>query len=181
MNWYAVQSGEIVMQDETLNINDVHIPSWDELPDIALYMDQLLNFINERSKPFTASAGHPELTATMVNNYVRAKIVDAPVKKKYSKKSLAMIIVVYLLKSCYTTEEIDKLIRMGLELGSPEEIYERFRVAMEEAIKSVFSGHIDLWDEHLEGRENKYLMGNFALSFACKLYVQKEFLMKSEK
>ena len=43
----------------------------------------------------------PVLTKNMINNYVKARIIDPPVNKKYGKLSMAMIVVVYILKSCY--------------------------------------------------------------------------------
>ncbi len=168
------------MDDAQKKTGLLRVPLWNELPEIPLYMDQLIWFIGSTVGVFFAEAGLPGLTHTMVNNYVRAGIVDAPVKKKYSKQSLAMIIVVYILKTCYSTEEISKLIQMGLAIegGTPEVIYNRFCSAIEDAMERVFSGEIHLKDEKLQGRENKYLMDSFALSFACKMYVQKEFLMK---
>ena len=73
-------------------------------------MDQVIAFIEGSLGSFFAAVGAAPLTKSMVNNYVKAKIVDAPVNKKYPKLSLAMIIVVYILKSCYSTDEIGKLV-----------------------------------------------------------------------
>lgn len=112
----------------------------------------------------------------MVNNYVKAKIVDAPVKKKYPRLSVAMIIVVCILKNCYATEEIGRLIRLGISLQDTARTYDRFCEAMENAVRLVFSGEVHLREESIPGRDNKYLMENFALSFAGKLYVQCMFL-----
>ena len=168
------------MQDDQVKTIDIHIPGWEELPEIALYMDQLLSFINGTSREFSEAVGWAPLTATMVNNYVRAGIVDAPVKKKYSKKSLAMIIAVYILKTCYTTEEISKLIKMGLDFGEPGIVYDRFKEAIEDAVRSVFSGRVDLVHQDTPGGEDKYILGNFALTFACKFYVQREFTRRKD-
>ena len=134
-----------------------HIPRWEQLPSIDLYMDQLLVYMNEHFG-------------------VKAKIVDAPVKKKYPRLSVAMIIVVCILKNCYATEEIGRLIRLGISLQDTARTYDRFCEAMENAVRLVFSGEVHLREESIPGRDNKYLMENFALSFAGKLYVQCMFL-----
>ena len=136
---------------------EFRIPRWDELPNIDLYMDQVIAFIHSGLGKFFNQIGLPALTKSMINNYVKARIIDPPVNKKYGKLSMAMIVVVYILKSCYSTEEIRKLIDIGLRLPNNH---------------AVFSGAIHVEDLHEEGREQRYLMDNFALSFACKIYVQ---------
>ena len=87
-----------------------------------------------------------------------------------------MIIVVCILKNCYATEEIGRLIRLGISLQDTARTYDRFCEAMENAVRLVFSGEVHLREESIPGRDNKYLMENFALSFAGKLYVQCMFL-----
>ena len=46
-----------------------HLPRWSELPQIALYMDQILLVLGGMLEPFTAD-DTPMVTATMINNYV---------------------------------------------------------------------------------------------------------------
>ena len=156
---------------------DFSIPRWEQLPAVDLYMDQVITLINSNLGDFFGQVGIQPITKNMVNNYVKAKIVQAPVRKRYPRLSVAMIIVVYILKSCYETEDVGKLIRMGLNLEAGTEItYNRFCEAIENAVNEVFSGEVHIRDENIPGRERKYLMENFALSFACKYYVQMNFL-----
>lgn len=169
-----------VLQSEHI-AGDFRIPRWSELPSIDLYMDQVIGFVDSSLGSFFATVGVAPLTKSMVNNYVKAKIVDAPVNKKYPRLSLAMILVVYILKSCYSTEEIGKLIKLGISLEAPELTYNRFCEAMETAITNVFAGKVCISNEEIPGRHNKYLMENFALSFASKIYVQRTFLFKQDK
>ncbi|NMA93759.1 MAG: DUF1836 domain-containing protein [Clostridiales bacterium] len=157
-----------------------HIPRWQELPSIELYMDQVTGFVNSRIGPFFEIVGGAPLTKNMVNNYVKAKIVNAPKNKRYDRLCIAMIIVVYILKSCYETEEVGKLIQMGIRIDNTELTYDRFCEALERAVNAVFQGEIHVVREHIEGRENKYLMDNFALSFACKHYVKAGFLRQQK-
>ena len=156
--------------------DNFHLPRWSELPALDLYMDQIITFIDGHIGSFLTSVGSTPITKSMVNNYVKAKIVDAPVNKKYPKLSVAMIIVVYILKNCFSTEEIGRLIRFGITLDPDCSItYDRFCEAMENAVKAVFSGNIHIENRCEPGRESRYLMDNFALAFASKLYVQKIF------
>ena len=159
-----------------------HIPRWEELPAVDLYMEQVITLINTNLGDFFSRAGIQPVTKNMINNYVKARIVSAPVNKRYPRISVAMIIVVYILKSCYETEDVGKLIRMGVDLEAGVPLtYDRFCDAIENAVHAVFSGEVHIKDEQISGRERKYLMENFALSFACKYYVQMNFLNGEEK
>ena len=158
-----------------------HIPRWEQLPAVDLYMEQVITLIHSNLGDFFEQVGIQPITKNMINNYVKAKIVQAPVNKRYPRISVAMIIVVYILKSCYETEDVGKLIRMGVDLEAGVELtYNRFCEAIENAVNAVFSGEVHIRDEQIPGREQKYLMENFALSFASKYYVQMNFLNRDE-
>ena len=67
-----------------------HLPTWEELPDLALYMDQVVapgGAVCEPAAPLRAKRA--TLTASAVNNYVRVKLIPPPVKKRYSRVHLA--------------------------------------------------------------------------------------------
>ena len=158
-----------------------HIPRWEELPAVDLYMEQVITLIHSNLGAFFEQVGIQPITKNMINNYVKAKIVQAPVNKRYPRISVAMIIVVYILKSCYETEDVGKLIRMGVDLEAGVPLtYNRFCDAIENSVKAVFSGEVHIKDMQIPGRERKYLMENFALSFASKYYVQMNFLNSDE-
>ncbi|MCQ2553445.1 MAG: DUF1836 domain-containing protein [Clostridia bacterium] len=160
------------------SVPKLHILRWKEIPDVGLYMEQLLSLIDKSMGAFFHEVGELPLTKSMINNYVKAGFVDAPVNKKYSRKSIVMIIVIYIMKTCYSPDEINKLINMGMDINQHnyELTYERFCTAIENAVNNVFSGEINVKYVYIEGRENKYLMENFALSFACRYYTKKTFL-----
>lgn len=159
-------------------LHEFKIPRWEQLPGMGLYMEQVVELVNSALGPACGEIGYPPLTSNMVNNYVKARIVEPPVNKRYSRLSVAMIIVVYILKMCYFTDEISKLLEIGISLGNRRIVYNRFCKALEGAMSSVFGGRISLCDEGLPDRRFRYLLGNFALSFACKFYVHKVFLQE---
>ena len=74
------------------------LPRWDELPDIDLYLDQVLTLLDKYLGPFLPENGGHALTASMINNYVKLRIVPAPVKKRYGRVQLAYLLVIGLLK-----------------------------------------------------------------------------------
>ena len=85
--------------------------SLDEIPNIDLYMDQLTSFMDERLKKTTRHPGEDKiLTKTMINNYAKNDLLPPPIKKKYSKDHLILLIVIYYLKSILSINDIQTLI-----------------------------------------------------------------------
>ena len=60
-------------------------PKWSELPNIDLYLDQVLLYVN-RLDSSSIVDDDKGLTSAMINNYVKNGHLDKPVKKKYNRK-----------------------------------------------------------------------------------------------
>lgn len=100
-------------------------PKWADLPDLELYLDQVLLYVNQ-----VCSSAMPQidkgLTASMVNNYVKHGYVDKPVKKKYQRQQLARLIAITTLKTVFSIQEIaDTLDILGKDSDSPK-LYDDF-------------------------------------------------------
>lgn len=98
------------------------IPYWDELPTVDLYMDQLISYVNRLLVPLNM----PVITATMVNNYVKKKVIFAPVKKKYQAMQIADVIIISLSKSIFSLGEIRQAIDIITQDEYPKKAYDRF-------------------------------------------------------
>ena len=53
------------------NINNFRMPRYNELPNMGLYIEQVLSYIEEMFEPLEMSAVSTPLTSSMVNNYVK--------------------------------------------------------------------------------------------------------------
>ena len=49
-------------------IQKLHIPRWEELPSIDLYLDQLVTLIDNCFSPYLNEEDGPIITKTMINN-----------------------------------------------------------------------------------------------------------------
>ncbi|OPL09603.1 MAG: hypothetical protein AVO33_06220 [delta proteobacterium ML8_F1] len=94
------------------------------IPDIGLYMDQVLSFLERELGVFYKDSRENILTKSMVNNYVKAGILQKPARKKYDQVHLSKMIMIYFLKNIISMEEIQPLVNHG---DSPETLYETFR------------------------------------------------------
>lgn len=108
-------------------LKDFRLPQWDELPDMDLYMDQVvmllqryLNFLPEDEH------GNAAITASIINNYVRLKIMPPPVKKKYTRVHMGYLIMVCSLKQSVNIPYIQKMLPLGLPEAEVRRIYEAY-------------------------------------------------------
>ena len=67
------------------DILEFHIPRWEELPDIELYMDQVITFIENNLSIYPFINSEKIITSSMINNYVKLNLIPKPIKKKYNK------------------------------------------------------------------------------------------------
>ena len=73
----------------------------DEIPNIDLYMDQVLSFLDDKlnyTRRNSADGEEKIFTKTMINNYAKNDLLPSPVKKKYSKEHMMALIFIYYFK-----------------------------------------------------------------------------------
>ena len=158
-------------------LEDFHIPRWEELPDIDLYLDQTVNLVEKYLNTYIGNQEEKEdkiITKTMINNYVKQHVMEPPIKKKYNRKHIAYLFVICILKQVYSINDIKKLIDLATKKSSPENAYNKFCIALESAINYTFMGKAYVDDDKLTAE--RYILKNVVQSFANKLYVEKIFL-----
>ena len=106
-------------------------PKWSELPTIDLYLDQVLLYVNQLDSSSIVD-DDKGLTAAMINNYVKNGHLDKPIKKKYSRRQLARLIVITCLKNVFAIQEISKTISSLTKDGHSEAMYDNFVMCMNE-------------------------------------------------
>ncbi|MCD8127404.1 MAG: DUF1836 domain-containing protein [Clostridiales bacterium] len=113
-----------------------HCPRFQELPSIPLYKDQVVEELNRYLAPLHCG----EITATMVNNYVKVKAIPPPEKKRYGRAQLAGLYLICLLKQVYSLGEITAMLRVAEEPEDFPARYDTFCTELEEVFRSVFDG-----------------------------------------
>ncbi|MEG1624007.1 MAG: DUF1836 domain-containing protein [Raoultibacter sp.] len=128
-------------------IASFHLPRYNEIPQIDLYMDQLIGYIDEQVGIITPH-GEKLLTSSMVNNYVKQKLVPQPQAKKYTRSHVAYLIVVCVLKQTYSIAEILRLIAIQIDTHEVSRAYDFFCIGFEESLRALFCGKLQ---EHVLG------------------------------
>ncbi|MFV0561410.1 MAG: DUF1836 domain-containing protein [Enterococcus sp.] len=107
-------------------IENFRLPTWEELPDLELYMDQVITLVDRYLSPLIDGEKHPLLTASMVNNYVKQGLIPAPSKKRYGKTHVAFLLAITILKQVLSISEIKEgILFLGKAIGI-REAYELF-------------------------------------------------------
>lgn len=154
-----------------------HIPRWEELPDMELYMDQAVTFIENNISFFSFITKEKIITPSMINNYVKLKLIPKPNKKKYNKVHLAYLIAISILKYVFTIQEIRDGILFQANLNGEKKAYNSFCEEQEQAIKFLIN-QIKSDNENNSGVAFDLNPDNLAikmatLSFASKIIAEK--------
>ncbi|WP_368251006.1 DUF1836 domain-containing protein [Enterococcus sp. 2201sp1_2201st1_B8_2201SCRN_220225] len=152
-----------------------HLPRWTELPELELYMDQVLTLVTVYLSPVIPPEKHNLLTKAMVNNYVKLGMIPAPKKKRYDKTHVAFLLAITILKQVLTIPEIKEGILFQAQVAGIQRAYDFFCEETELALKrngDLAQGKIP--PEEQEKIEFPFLAARAAtLSFANKLLAEK--------
>ena len=102
------------------------LPEWDAFPTLPLYMDQVIFLLNQYLSPLPQEEAERQVTPAMINNYVKLKIIPAPVKKRYGRVHLSYLIMVCVMKQTLNTGEIRRLLPAAPEEAQAKAVYAEF-------------------------------------------------------
>jgi len=102
------------------------LPDWDELPQLDLYMDQVILLLKRYLAPLGRSGEEKAITASIINNYVRMKVMPPPVKKRYSRVHLAYLIIICTLKQSLSISCIQRMLPEDHGEEAARALYEAF-------------------------------------------------------
>ena len=112
---------------------------WDKLPDIPLYMDQVVSYL---SRQFSCGGEGDALTSAMINNYMKDGLLERANGKKYGQEHLAYLTAICALKQIMSVREMKVITTVGREMGEPDRQYGYFCRYLDEALSDT-SRHID--------------------------------------
>ena len=133
---------------------------WHELPDIALYMDQIISYMPRQLIHFDEREA---LTSAMVNNYIKDGLVPRAAGKRYGPIHLGYLTAVCAMKKVLSVRDIGILLRAGEERNkTPEELYRYFCGALDEALNDTAAA--------IDGEAGQENLARMALDLALRSY-----------
>ena len=143
---------------------------WDQLPDFALYMDQVLSYMDRQVIRFDEDDG---LTAAMVNNYTKSGLVPRASGKKYGREHLAYLTAICILKRVMSTKDMDLLIREELQGDRPiSDGYAAFCASLDKALTAAADEMAErTGEEELADAAIHFALMSYAAGVASSRYV----------
>lgn len=164
----------------------------DEIPNIDLYMDQVTTFMEEHLQ---STKRYPEdkiLTKTMINNYAKNNLLPPPVKKKYSKEHVLVMIFIYYFKNILCIKDIETLLAPITEkyfandenfsiTSVYEEICELEKSRITDLQKDVTKSYnhaLNSFEDAPDASKDYLQLFSFICSLSFDVYVKKQIIEK---
>lgn len=163
-----------------------------DIPNIDLYMDQVTTFMEEQLKRTKRYEDDKILTKTMINNYAKNNLLPPPVKKKYSKEHVLVMIFIYYFKNILSIKDIERLLTPITERAFDEErsldmtaIYEevcqmeKSRIeALQKDVAKSYTLAMDSFSDLPEEQKEPLNLFAFICNLSFDVYVKKQIIEK---
>ncbi len=144
-----------------------HLPKYDDIPDMGLYLEQTSQYINDFFKPIPGM----ELTNSMISNYVKKGLVARSVKKKYYRRQIVCLIFITLAKSVLSMENICLLFDIQLASYEDEIAYNYLCNEVKNVMDYVFGIKDSLDNVGVTQSLEKDLLRTTIVAVAHKMYL----------
>ncbi|RLK62580.1 DUF1836 domain-containing protein [Atopobacter sp. AH10] len=155
------------MRDALNVLSHYHLPRYKELPDIGLFSRQVIQYINDILGPILIQDS--QLTATMIQNYVKLEIMPSPSCRRYNREHIAHIIAITILKHVIPIKQVRRGIDLAMRHGSISVTYDAFAEALEEQLhRTVLPVLVKKKTYHFEAYDLSH--ETTGLTYACLAY-----------
>jgi hypothetical protein len=111
-----------------------------DIPDIDLYMDQVIQLFEKKFSPTKRNEEEKVLTKTMINNYAKGKLFFPIKNKKYSRDHIMLISMIYQMKGALSIHDV----KQTLETLNNKIIDEDFDLL------TLYMSYLTLFDQNLD-------------------------------
>lgn len=139
--------------------------AWDELPDIALYMDQVISYMPRQLINFKED---DQLTSAMVNNYIKDGLVPRADGKRYGPVHLGYLTAVCAMKKVLSVKDMRAMLDSVPDSKEPEAIYNYFSRALDTALSEAAANlNADTPEDELPQLALSLGLRSYANQLAC--------------
>lgn len=129
-----MELNEIKEEFKGLNLNNQL--ELDEIPEIDLYMDQVIQLFDGKFNDSKRNEEDKALTKTMINNYAKGKLLMSVKNKKYSKEHLILMSLIYNLKGSLSINDIKSSLDIIVKTLDNDEEY---------PIRNLYKAYLDIY------------------------------------
>lgn len=152
-------------------INEFHMPRYQELPDVGLYLEQTTKYINGYLEPL----GCMEITTSMISNYVKKGYVVSPVRKMYYREQIAQLFFIAVAKNVLSMENIGKMFALQKRTYPTQVAFDYFCREFEDKLCAVFGGTETADSAESVGAGPKKMLHSGITAMAHIIYLSHQF------
>ena len=151
------------------SLRDFHLPRYQEIPDVGLYLEQAAKYIGNCVSPL----GEMALTGSMISNYVKKGLISSPVKKQYSRDQIAHLIFIAICKSVLSLDALDTFLCIQRQSYPLQRAYDYFVREFESLLLFTFelTDTADMFPE--TSSDEKRLLYTCIIAAVQKVYLEK--------
>lgn len=160
-------------------IEQFRLPRYREIPDVGLYLDQTVKYVNRYLK----ALGCMEITSSMVSNYVKKGYISSPVRKQYDAEQIAYLFFISIAKSVLSMENIARLFEMQKKTYTGEVAYDFFCMELENMLQYTFGlkGQMELIGTPEDCSEAKTMLRSTIIAVTHIIYLNSRFDSMNEE
>ncbi len=158
-------------------IKDFHLPKYNEIPNVGLYLEQTSKYISESLSPIFSNA----ITGSMISNYVKKGLVSNPIKKQYDREQIAYLIFITIVKTVLSMDDIKLCIDIQKKSYDAVTAYNYFSEEFETLISYIFDAKPIPEETNIDFTQEKRMLRNIIITVAHKIYLEKYFDLIDQK
>lgn len=165
-----------IKEDIAKSIKGFHLPRYNEITDVGLYLNQTTQYISDFLSPLEGIT----ITSSMISNYVKQGLVKNAVKKQYGREQIAYIIYIAIAKTVLSMDDINLSIEMQKNSYTKQVAYDYFCMEFENIIAFVFGLKDSVDNIGVDDTEQKLMLRNTIITVSHKIYLDKYFSLIRE-
>ena len=150
------------------SIKAFHMPRYKEIPNVGLYLDQTVQYINQCIAPLGCS----QVTTAMISNYVKQGSYVKPVKKLYYAEQIIHLLVIAIMKNVLSIENIHKLFHMQKGVYTDQVAYDYFCSELENMLLFIFGVKDTVEDVGVTTSDEKRMLRGAIISVSYMIYLK---------
>lgn len=146
-------------------------PDWDSLPDIDLYMDQVITWLERQMSIISSPHDDKSITPAMINNYVKSRVIPRPLNKKYTREHLCYMMAILNLKQVLSLSDIPRLLSQITSDKSVRDLFDEFISIQDEILRQTsvkLRDALESMDENINEEEAEKRLGILVLRLSLE-------------
>lgn len=158
-------------------VRELRLPRYSEIPTVGLYLEQTAKYISEYLDPLQEGC----LSASMISNYVKKRLIPSPVKKQYDRDQIAYLFFIALGKNVLSLDHIARFIQLQEQTYTRQRAYDYFCVELENVLYYTFGIKQEVDNVGVDSTDEKVMLRNTIIAISHKIYLEKCFQAMAEE